>query len=103
MITTKDKPEGRVDDPYLVEKMIAEKEGIFLWCLEGLKQLVANNYRFTISERSKDNIDAIVKDANNIDLFDGALVDEFLDHATIHSRTDITFHLKCGLNLLERM
>ena len=28
---------------------------------------------------------------------------EFLDHATIHSRTDITFHLKCGLNLLERM
>ena len=66
VITTKDKPEGRVDDPYLVEKMIAEKEGIFLWCLEGLKRLVANDYRFTISERSKDNIDAIVKDANNI-------------------------------------
>ncbi len=37
------------------------------------------------------------------DSFDGALVDEFLDHATIHSRTDITFHLKCGLSLLERM
>lgn len=66
MITTKDKPEGRVDDPYFVEKMIAEKEGIFLWCLEGLKRLVANDYRFTISERSKDNINAIVKDANNI-------------------------------------
>lgn len=66
VITTKDKPEGRVDDPYLVEKMIAEKEGIFLWCLEGLKRLVANDYRFTISERSKDNINAIVKDANNI-------------------------------------
>ena len=31
VITTKDKPEGRIDDPYLVEKMIAEKEGIFLW------------------------------------------------------------------------
>ena len=37
------------------------------------------------------------------DAFDGSLVDEFLDHATIHSRTDITFHLKCGLSLLERM
>ena len=37
------------------------------------------------------------------DSFDGALVDEFLDHATIHARTDITFHLKCGLSLLERM
>ena len=66
MITTKDKPEGRVDDPYLVEKMIAEKEGILLWCLEGLKRLIANDYRFTISERSKENIAAIVKDANNI-------------------------------------
>ena len=31
-----------------------------------VKRLVANDYRFTISERSKDNIDAIVKDANNI-------------------------------------
>ena len=66
MITTKDKPEGRVDDPYLVEKLIAEKESIFLWCLEGFKRLVANDYRFTISGRSKDNIDAIMKDANNI-------------------------------------
>ncbi len=28
--------------------------------------LVANDYRFTISDWSKDNIDAIVKDANNI-------------------------------------
>lgn len=66
VITTKDKPEGRVDDPYLVEKLIAEKESIFLWCLEGPKRIVANDYRFTISGRSKDNIDAIVKDANNI-------------------------------------
>ena len=55
-----------LDDPYLVEKLIAEKESIFLWCLEGLKRLIANDYRFTISGRSKDNIDAIVKDANNI-------------------------------------
>ena len=69
MITTKDRPEGRVDDPYLVEKMVAEKEGILLWCLEGLKRLVANDYRFTISERSKENIAAIVKDANNIPAF----------------------------------
>ena len=47
-------------------QMIAEKEGILLWCLEGLKRLIANDYRFTISERSKENIAAIVKDANNI-------------------------------------
>ena len=65
-ITTKDKPEDRIDDPHLVEKMVAEKERILLWCLEGLKRLVANDYRFTISQRTKDNIAAIIKDANNI-------------------------------------
>ena len=35
--------------------------------------------------------------------FDGSLAEEFLDHATVHSKTEITFHLKCGLDLLERM
>ena len=49
------------------------------------------------------NLVKFVDRADCSDLFDEALVDMFLDHATIHSRTDITFHLKCGLNLLERM
>ena len=66
VLTTKDRPEGRIDDPFLAEKMIEEKEGIFLWCLEGLKRLIANDYRFTMSDRAKDNLSAIVKDANNI-------------------------------------
>ena len=66
VLTTKDRPADRVDDPYLVEKIKAEKEGIFLWCLEGLNRLAANNYQFTISDRAKENIRAAVKDANNI-------------------------------------
>ena len=35
ILTTKDKPTDRMDDPFLVEKMCAELEGILLWCLEG--------------------------------------------------------------------
>lgn len=35
--------------------------------------------------------------------FDGNLVTAFLNSATIDSRTEITFHLKCGLSLKERM
>ena len=66
VLTTKDKPIDRVDDPFLVEKMIAEKEGILLWCLEGLQRLIGNNYRFTISQRAKENISSAVKNANNI-------------------------------------
>ena len=66
VLTTKDRPAGRTDDPYLSDKLIAEREGIFLWCLEGLHRLLVNNYRFTISERAKDNISVVVRDANNI-------------------------------------
>ena len=49
ILTTKDKPAG-----------------IFLWCLEGLRRLIANHYHFTISQRAKDNISSAVRDANNI-------------------------------------
>ena len=66
ILTTKDKPADRFDDPFLAEKLIAEKEGIFLWMLEGLRRLIANHYHFTISQRAKDNITSAVRDANNI-------------------------------------
>ena len=45
ILTTKDKPADRTDDPFLVEKMCAELEGILLWCLEGLHRLVQNDFR----------------------------------------------------------
>ena len=66
ILTTKDKPADRFDDPFLAEKLIAEKDGIFLWMLEGLRRLIANRYHFTISQRAKDNIISAVRDANNI-------------------------------------
>ena len=66
VLTTKDRPVNRTDDPYLVEKMIEEKEGIFLWMLAGLHRLIGNHYRFTISQRARDNIAASVRSANNI-------------------------------------
>jgi len=49
VLTTKDRPADRTDDPFLVGKLMSEMEGIFLWCLEGLHRLLANNYQFTIS------------------------------------------------------
>ena len=66
VLTTKDKPAGRADDPFLSDKLIAEREGIFLWCLEGLHRLLVNNYRFTISDRAEENISVVVREANNI-------------------------------------
>ena len=57
---------GRVDDPDLAEKMKAEAEGIFLWAFEGLQRLVANNFKFTESDRIRENREAVKRDNNNI-------------------------------------
>ena len=65
ILTAKERPEGRVDDPFIAEKMCAEAEGIFLWALEGLRRLIANDYRFTISAQAQENMRAAVADGNN--------------------------------------
>ena len=66
ILTTKDKPADRTDDPFLVEKMCAELEGILLWCLKGLHRLVQNDFRFTVSERAATNVDTIKRSSNNV-------------------------------------
>ena len=60
---------NRVDDPYLIEKLKDEIEGIFLWCFEGLQRLVANDYRFTISEKAVANLANAMEEGNNVILF----------------------------------
>ena len=66
VLTTKEKPAGRVDDPDLAEKMKAEVEGILLWAFAGLQRLVANNFKFTESQRTKENREAVKRDNNNV-------------------------------------
>jgi putative DNA primase/helicase len=62
----KKKPKDRVDDPFLADKLMAETEGIFLWCLEGLHRLMANNYRFTESGRTTANREDARRQADNV-------------------------------------
>ena len=69
ILTVKDVPPDRVDDPYLIEKLQREADDIFLWCLEGLKRLLKNKYRFTISERAKKNLHEAMESGNNIIAF----------------------------------
>ena len=66
VLTTKEKPADRVDDPDLAEKMKAEVEGILLWAFEGLQRLVANNFKFTESQRTRENREAVKRDNNNV-------------------------------------
>ena len=66
VLTTKEKPVDRADAPDLAEKMNAEAEGIFLWAFEGLQRLVANYFKFTESDRTRENREAVKRDNNNI-------------------------------------
>ena len=43
-----------------------QAEGIFLWAFEGLQRLVANNFKFTESDRIRENREAVKRDNNNI-------------------------------------
>ena len=66
VLTTKDRPTGRTDDPFLVDKLLREKEGIFLWCLEGLHRLIRNNYQFSISGKARENMETVKRSTNNV-------------------------------------
>ena len=69
VLTTKERPKDRIDDPDLAEKMKAEAEGIFLWAFVGLQRLAANNFQFTESERAKESRETAKRENNNIEDF----------------------------------
>ena len=69
VLTTRERPKDRIDDPDLAEKMKSEVEGIFLWAFAGLQRLVANNFRFTESERARESRETAKRENNNIEDF----------------------------------
>ena len=69
ILSVKKKPLDREDDPFLADKLCAEIEGIFLWCLDGLRRLIGNKYHFTESDRTKDNRVEAKREADNVLLF----------------------------------
>ena len=66
ILTTKEKPASRVDDPDIADKMKAEAEGILLWMFEGLQRLIANKFQFTESERTRNNREYVKRDSVNL-------------------------------------
>lgn len=87
LLRTKDKAPERNDDPFLAEKMTQEAEGILLWAIEGLRRLMRNNFRFTISERAQENLKESVRDGNNImEFLDSAGYIRFREGAASSSR-----------------
>ena len=66
ILMTKPRPKDRKDDPFLSDKLRAEKEQIAVWALDGLYRLRQQNFRFTVSDRSKAAIMSAMDEANNV-------------------------------------
>lgn len=103
ILTTKKKNRNRVDDPYLSEKLIAEKEGIFLWCLEGLRRLIAQDYKFTISERTRENMEEAISDGNNVVdfLHSEGYIELKADDEVSSKQLYAVYEMWCGDNALK--
>ena len=56
-------PEKR--DPNLIEKLAAERDGIFMWALDGLKRLIANGYAFSETESTKAELQRYKVESNS--------------------------------------
>lgn len=56
-------------DPYLLQKLLKEKQGIFNWAMQGLRRLVANRYVFTESTSSQEALEKYRRESDNVLLF----------------------------------
>lgn len=66
ILSTLPKDPDRVDDPDLGDKLVAERDAIFMWCFKGLMRLMGNNFVFTISQEAENNLRKAEYDGNNI-------------------------------------
>lgn len=64
-------------DPNLIEKLAAERDGILMWSLIGLKRLVNNNYHFSETARTKAELHKYRVESNSVLSF----IDEFCEVA----------------------
>ena len=65
ILSTKDRPQNRVDDPLLAQKLRHELEGILLWCIQGLTRLLENELKFTLSRQTRRNILEAISEGDN--------------------------------------
>jgi putative DNA primase/helicase len=56
-------------DPNLREKMASERDGILLWALDGLRRLMANNYIFSETERTRAELRRYKVESNSALMF----------------------------------
>jgi putative DNA primase/helicase len=56
-------------DPNLREKLAVERDGIFMWALDGLRRLMENSYLFTETDRTNAEIQRYKVESNSALMF----------------------------------
>ena len=65
-LLAKQRQAGRIDDPYLADKLCSEIEGILYWAFEGLQRLARNKFTITLSEETRARMEEAEAESNNI-------------------------------------
>ncbi|MCL2055151.1 MAG: phage/plasmid primase, P4 family [Oscillospiraceae bacterium] len=89
ILSTKQISENWKTNPNLAQEIIAEKDGVFAWMFAGLRRLIANNYQFSLSEKSKHNAVEMMSDNCNIIEFLGDKNAVILSNNTEISSTNL--------------
>jgi len=85
ILSVKPVPKNRVINPNIADEIILEKSSILNWIYAGLRRLIENNYKFSVSEKSRLNAAEMMSDNCNIsDYFNGENI-EFCETAEISS------------------
>ncbi len=66
ILTARPISRDRVTDPFLKSRLVKEKEGIFLWMIEGLERLICSDFVFTLSDKAKANMQNQIAQGNNL-------------------------------------
>ena len=105
LIILKCKPKTRSedqDDHFLSDKLIREKDAIFLWMLEGLQRVIDNDFNIKLSKRAEQNLQQAKEDDTNIISFmkdDHYIIYDV--NAKIHSKDLLSLYKIWCLNNAE--
>lgn len=70
VLRAKDKDINRIDNPFIDEEIINEESsGVLNWLLEGLNELMQNNFTLFLSERSKAESERLKRESDTVALF----------------------------------
>lgn len=70
VLQAKPKNENRIDNPFLDEEIVKnESEGVINWLVQGLNELIKNNFRLYVSERTNEVSEQLKRESDSVLLF----------------------------------